>query len=300
MAWIELHQTLPRHPKLFRLAAKLRIPRAQAAGHLTFLWLWTLDYSPTGDLSAFGPAEISAAADFGGDADAFVVALRETGWVEADGHIHDWMEFAGRIVIEREQSKARMRTFREQQKALRARLANVPVTNTERSELPNPTQPNPTKNASPSPRARGSESWPSQAEVAADCEMRGIPADVGEAFWNHFEASGWVDKNGNPVQQWRPKLTTWWLKEQEELEKQKHAENGNGLPRASTGSPRPPTVFEMTKVLEAKESLAAGIRGKHCSDVAGGTSWDSEAKREEWRKIRSEIKELKERIAKAV
>lgn len=128
MAWIELHQTLPRHPKLLRLAGRLRIHPAQAAGHLTFLWLWTLDYAPTGDLSAFGPAEISAAACFPGDAEQFHRALMETGWLDKDGQVHDWHEYAGRLLEERVQAKERMRKYR-----LRERSTNDPEQNNSRN-----------------------------------------------------------------------------------------------------------------------------------------------------------------------
>ena len=112
MAWIEVHQTLNRHPKLARLATTLRIPKAQAAGHLLFLWLWSLDYAPEGDLSSFGPAEIAAAADFTGDAEKFGGALRDTGWVESDGQIHDWSDYAGRLIERKTANKQRMRERR--------------------------------------------------------------------------------------------------------------------------------------------------------------------------------------------
>lgn len=216
MAWIELHQTLPRHPKLARLANRLRIPRAQAAGHLTFLWLWALDYCPTGNLSALEPAEISAAADFGGDAELFAKSLRESGWIDEDGCIHDWHEYAGRLVDERIQSKERMRAYRERKRAAQEHsppvTPNVRVTNTERAELPYSTQPNP---IAATDRQRGREAYPALAEVQAEASLRGVPPDVAEAFWNHFEAAGWVDRNGHPVVSWRPKLANWWVNEQQ-------------------------------------------------------------------------------------
>jgi hypothetical protein len=215
MAWIELHQTLPRHPKLARLANRLRIPRAQAAGHLTFLWLWALDYCPTGDLSALEPAEISAAADFGGDAELFAKSLKEAGWIDEDGCIHDWHEYAGRLVDERVQSKERMRAYRERKRTAQMGAPpvtpNVRVTSGERAELPYSTQPN--QAALHTQRAR--ETFPTLDEVQAEAQLRCVPPEVAEAFWNHFESSGWVDRHGNPIQSWRPKLRKWWTDEQQ-------------------------------------------------------------------------------------
>ena len=219
MAWIELHESLPRHPNLLRLANRLRVHPAQAAGHLTFLWLWTLAYAPSGDVSVFGPAELSAAACFPGDAELFAQALRDCGWLDDDGRIHDWLDYAGRLVEERIQAKERMRTYRERQRATREQnkngaesvTPNVPVTVGERSELPYPTQPN--QDALLTHRAR--ETFPALAEVLAEAGLRGVPPEVAEAFWNHFESSGWVDRHGNPIQSWRPKLRKWWTDEQQ-------------------------------------------------------------------------------------
>lgn len=113
MAWIKLQQSLPRHPKLARLAHKLRIHPAQAAGHLSFLWLWTLEYSPSGDLSAFEPAEISAAAAWPNkDPEAFVTALIESKWLTEGKLVHDWKDHVGRLLEEREKDKSRKKADR--------------------------------------------------------------------------------------------------------------------------------------------------------------------------------------------
>lgn len=177
--WIELHQSLPRHPKLSRLASRLRITRAQAAGHLSFLWLWTLDYAPYGDVSAFGPAELTAAADFSGDAELFAQALRDCGWIDTDGKIHGWMDYAGRIVEQREQSKARMRAFRERTKDDPDRYANVARNDTplkrERSELPNRTLPNRTV-----PDQRGGGTRAPVPEVCDQPEGGAMPTTLQE------------------------------------------------------------------------------------------------------------------------
>ncbi|TXH59337.1 MAG: hypothetical protein E6Q97_00145, partial [Desulfurellales bacterium] len=158
MAWIELHQTLPRHPKLARFANRLRVTRAQAAGHLTFLWLWALDYAPNGDVSALEPAEISAAADFSGDAELFCQALRQSGWIDEDGRIHDWMEYAGRLVEQRMRDKERKKVGRAKEAPrpsdgcpadIQRTSSGIPPDGGRTADVPNPTQPNPTVTARP-------------------------------------------------------------------------------------------------------------------------------------------------------
>ena len=78
MAWIESHQTLRSHPKVARLAATLRVTKAQAIGHLHLLWWWSLDYAPDGNLSPFTELEIATAAEWTRDAGKFVAALLDS------------------------------------------------------------------------------------------------------------------------------------------------------------------------------------------------------------------------------
>ena len=220
MAWIELHQTLPRHPKLIRLANRLRVPRAQAAGHLTFLWLWTLDYAPTGDLSAFGPAEISAAADFGGDAEMFAQALRETGWLDEGMQVHDWHEYAGRLIEDRVKAKERMREFRQRQREENERkradtLRERARTLSECSELPNPTLPNQEvrrrrerAREGSTPEVDGHQTDPPPGFPASEVEARaqagawGVTPELAGRAWVLAASRGWRDVRDVPIRSW--------------------------------------------------------------------------------------------------
>jgi len=112
LAWIESHQSLGRHPKLLRLSQQLRIHPAQTIGHLQYLWWWALDYSPTGDLSAFASAEISAASYWAGDAEQFLKALKDCGWIDDDNHLHDWEDYAGKLISYRESNARRQSLHR--------------------------------------------------------------------------------------------------------------------------------------------------------------------------------------------
>jgi hypothetical protein len=122
MAWIESHQTLARHPKAIKAAHLLGIGRAQVIGHLHLLWWWALDYAQDGDVSAFGAVELAEAAAWEGNAEAFVTALLDCGpggrpgFLErtADGRlvIHDWWEYAGKLIARRTLDAARKRADR--------------------------------------------------------------------------------------------------------------------------------------------------------------------------------------------
>lgn len=120
MAWIELHQELPGHPKTKRVARLLNIPIAHAVGHLTCLWLWCLSYAKDGDLSAYTAEDIADAAGWGGDPDAFVGALAEApedrhGFIEAIGdalHVHDWHQYGGKLLEKKQRNAERMKAAR--------------------------------------------------------------------------------------------------------------------------------------------------------------------------------------------
>ena len=142
MAWIELHQSLPAHRKTMRLRRELKIKTAQAVGHLCMLWLWCLDNCPSGDISGLTSCEIAEAAGYEGkDPDAFVSALQASGYLDDDMHVHDWEEYAGRLIDKRSQNAQRMRDKR-------ARAVNVHGTCSARAThvqgLPYPTVPNST------------------------------------------------------------------------------------------------------------------------------------------------------------
>lgn len=105
MGWIESHQSLGRHPKLLRLSLELQIHKAQAVGHLKYLWWWALDYAPNGDLSGFSAQEISTAAEWPGDPTKFFETLKNIKWLDNDNKLHDWQEYSGAYFSSRKRQK---------------------------------------------------------------------------------------------------------------------------------------------------------------------------------------------------
>lgn len=112
MAWIELHDTLPEHPKVELLAEALGIEEAHAVGLLACMWTWSLRYSPDGNLSNRGARGIARGAKWHGDPEAFVTALKACGLLDEAGNIHDWYEYAGRLLERREQQARRSQVHR--------------------------------------------------------------------------------------------------------------------------------------------------------------------------------------------
>jgi len=80
-----------------------------------------VDYAEDGDLSAFDAIQVSEAAGWTGDAGEFLQALlqcggpQHSGFLERDGdtlRVHDWSNYAGRLIERREANRERQRVFR--------------------------------------------------------------------------------------------------------------------------------------------------------------------------------------------
>lgn len=174
--WIESHVTLGRHPKLIRLAEALGTSRAAAMGHLHYLWHWSLVYTFGGDLSPFRPKDVSHAAEWDGDPEAFIAALKEVGFLDADGHLHDWQDYAGRILERRAAERDRKRKWREKKE--RNGDGTGTGTWTERATLPDLTLPTTTPRA----KSRGG----SKAKATPTPILESLECEAFKSAWTEW------------------------------------------------------------------------------------------------------------------
>lgn len=147
MAWIESHQELAGHPKTKRFRRALGVSVPMAIGHLHLLWWWALDYAQDGDLSRYEPEDVADAAMWEGDASQFLDALATAGFVDRDGKtvvLHDWDEYAGRLIQKREQNRERQRRSRERNASV---THDNSVSHGATQQDQDQTQPEPTKDA---------------------------------------------------------------------------------------------------------------------------------------------------------
>ncbi|MBD5469239.1 MAG: hypothetical protein HDR21_14010 [Lachnospiraceae bacterium] len=122
MAWIQVHQTIKDHRKTYDASDALEIQPAHMLGLLVNFWLWALDNAPAGDLQGISNRTIARAAGWPeADADRFVESLEIAGWIDSteDGNlvIHDWLDYAGKLIDQREAEKQRSRKRRAAAKA---------------------------------------------------------------------------------------------------------------------------------------------------------------------------------------
>lgn len=123
MAWIELHQSGPWHKKTVALAKDLGVRRNEAWGALTTLWLWALEHAQDGQLGHLTDREIAAGAGWHGNAARFVLAINTHGWLDDDGYIHDWHDFAGRLIERRAADLERKKAYEKDQREKRRRTS---------------------------------------------------------------------------------------------------------------------------------------------------------------------------------
>lgn len=116
MAWIQVHQTLKDHRKIYAAADALDVEPAHALGLIVSFWLWALDNAPSGSLDGISNRMIARAAQWTGSADEFVEALKNADLLDetADGglELHDWQEYTGSLIEKRESEKIRSRNRR--------------------------------------------------------------------------------------------------------------------------------------------------------------------------------------------
>ncbi len=163
MAWIELHDNLREHRKVYVMCEELNINKAHVIGLLCLLWSWCNVYAQDGVLTGLPHKAIAVACDWSKNPEQLIRALIKSGWIDESPEgqlcVHDWEDYAGRLIDKRASNASRMRDARARrsQEKENARAANVQRTLRERSEnvqrtlrersphvqgLPNLTEPN--------------------------------------------------------------------------------------------------------------------------------------------------------------
>lgn len=199
---------------MLRLAARVHVTPPQVIGHLHYLWWWTLEYAPDGNLSRFTAEEIAVASDWKGDPEAWLSALRETGWIDPDGWAHNWNEHGGKLAAERAKERKRKRAEREKSKTeVRSppeapcpedvrgtsgghpSLHNTTLDNPREEEVERVSGVLPGGNLAPG-------GFPKSAAEAARNAPNGAPVGFAEKLWHLAASRGWRDARNIQIRSW--------------------------------------------------------------------------------------------------
>jgi len=114
------------------------------------------------------------------------------------------------------------------------------------------------------------------------CKMRAVPEDCAEWFWNTHDGRNWTDKTGQPIRKVEPlllnALNNWRAKQSQQS--------------AQSQPSGKPTVFALTKIMEAKKQRADDLKSRHAIETGLDTTWNDPKARAEWKALRAEIKTL--------
>lgn len=135
MAWIEVHDTLPDHPKVLRAAKALKLDSDALVGKLVRLWVWALGNREDGVLNDLDADRLEVIMQYRGKASALLEALVANRLLDAlpDEHymIHDWDEHVMMLRDKREekrkQNAERVKRYRNAKKRMESENCNADV-----------------------------------------------------------------------------------------------------------------------------------------------------------------------------
>jgi uncharacterized protein YdaU (DUF1376 family) len=117
------------------------------------------------------------------------------------------------------------------------------------------------------------------------CQMRGIPTECAEWFWNTHDARNWTDATGQIIRKVEPVLLNafknWRAK----------------ASQTQSGSKPSQSVYSITKVIEAKKEQADGLKARWAVETGLDTTWSSEKAKADYRELKKEIKELNQKLS---
>lgn len=214
MNFIKLYTGLIRHRKLIELAKDLKIKPVYAHAHLTTLWCSALEQAQDGDLSSWSDEFIAYSAHYEGDPVNFVKLLQKNGWLD-DRILHDWLDYAGRYLMNR-YGKSEKHVLENIWKK-HDKLYGQPKANRF------PTDSHPTPNQKPTTdkirldKSREEKKYvggkssrftpPTLAELEIYCSERKNGVDP-QKFLDFYESKGWLIGK-NKMKDWKAAVRTW-------------------------------------------------------------------------------------------
>ena len=179
---------------MFACADALNLSRIEMIGTLVSLWLWALDNAQDGSLEGVSDRTIARVCDFPEKkAGKLMESLHKYGWLDRNGDhyvIHDWYDYAGKLMERREKDRRRKKTSANKQADFQGSSSGNPeeVPGNSYATVPNRTLPYPTV-----PNLSGGAGGDrAGARAASDEELLSIGVKPGEYPPIHPDRVRWV------------------------------------------------------------------------------------------------------------
>ena len=101
MSWIESHQALEKHPKVYDLMNLMEWDLDRTIGKLHRFWWWCVDYAEDGDLRKHNESRLAIAVGLKPeDGEKFIDSMMKSYWIDKKPYlrVHDWWHYLGRFL----------------------------------------------------------------------------------------------------------------------------------------------------------------------------------------------------------
>jgi hypothetical protein len=206
--WIKMRINLDTDPRVIEMASVLETTELHVVGCLWKVWSWADSHTLDGNAIRVTDVTLDRFTGVTG----FAVALRKVGWLEGrDGALTfpRFSEHNGQTAKKRAETKERVAKHRSG----KAEECNANcVTSVTQKVLPEKRREE--KNTLSKDRVGKTPARPTLEEVKAYAAERKSTIDV-EQFFDHYQANGWRQGNGNAIKDWQAAVRQWERREGE-------------------------------------------------------------------------------------
>lgn len=166
------------------------------------IWAYAAENQPDGDLSGYSSEELALLIGCSSNAQAMLGALKDAGFIDDDGFIHDWDDHNSYHKSFSERAKVAAKARWE------GRTKEKPPT-PPKEETGNRIVDSGDKHCSSNAPSIKVFKKPTIDEILLQCAKIGLPDAEGQKFFNHFESNGWKVGGKAAMKSWTAALQTW-------------------------------------------------------------------------------------------
>ena len=153
------------------------------------------------------------------------------------------------------------------------------------------------------PKHERESSVPSFVERPSREEVLALAATSGVAEWKaldwfaEMEGCGWLDYHHRPIQKWQAVFLRVKAKWEADGRPTGPPATKPTTSIAHSHTKRPLSTLDIKTIMQAKNDEAAQLRQRYCSEVAMGSTWNDDKAKNEFFKLKREVKKLNHQLS---